>query len=103
MAKIKNPATLSGKPERLHKMKLDNDLSPALKTELIELIDDFAEFSEISAFLCHAYATSLSDPKWLNQEITSGARICSIWLQSRTCKLKDDIQHIREAFSNSKS
>jgi len=103
MANIRNQAARSGKPELAHNTQHTRDQPAALENELIQLIDDFAEFSDINAFMCHAFATSLSDPKWLNPEIITGARLCSIWLQSRTNKLKNDIRQIHAGINNSKN
>lgn len=69
--------------------------APSLADELIQLNDDFAEYSAISAFMCNAFATALKEHERLNQEIISGARICSDWLQQKTGELKDDIRHVR--------
>ena len=103
MAKIKNKTALLDKPGRALKKKLNKVHPPSLEVELIQLIDDFAEFSDISAFLSHALATSLSSQEQLNHEIISGARICSLWLQSKTSQLKDDMRHIQKGFTQSKS
>ena len=70
-----------------------------LAEELLQLSDDFAEFSDMSAFLCNAFATSLNEHEWLNKEIISGARICSNWLYSRTCELKNDIQQVNAHYA----
>lgn len=70
-----------------------SEQSPSLTDELLQLNDKFVEYSEVNAFLCHAFATSLSEHEWLDQEIISGARRCSNWLQSRTSDLRDDMQH----------
>ena len=98
MAKIKKKSSLSDKPEQVANKKKVGGKLPPLATELIQLKDDFAEFCDISAFLCHALASSLSDREWLNQEIISGARICSNWLQSRTTELKTDIRHVHARY-----
>ena len=71
-----------------------------LEAELIQLRDDFAEFSDISAFLNHAMAISLSGQEWLNSEVISGARICSNCLKSQTRQLKQDIQRIHTRYAN---
>ena len=71
----------------------------SLAEELLQLSDDFAEFSDMSAFLCNAFATSLNEHEWLNKEIISGARICSNWLYSRTCVLKNDIRQVNAHYA----
>jgi hypothetical protein len=70
-----------------------------LAEELLQLSDDFAEYSDMSAFLCNAFATSLNEHEWLNKEIISGARICSNWLYSRTCVLKNDIRQVNAHYA----
>jgi hypothetical protein len=69
--------------------------TPSLTGELIRLNDDFGEFSDVSAFMCNAFANALQEHERLNKEIISGARICSDWLQQKTSELKDDIRHVR--------
>ena len=103
MANNRNKTARSVKPEPAHKVQHTGAQPASLEAELIQLIDDFAEFSELSAFLCHAFAISLSDPKWLNPEIISGARMCSICLQSRSAKLKNDLRQIHTGINNSKT
>lgn len=68
--------------------------APSLADELIQLDDDFGEFRDISAFMCNAFANALKEHERLNQEIISGARICSDWLQQKTDELRDDIRHV---------
>lgn len=72
---------------------------PPLTEYLLQLNDDFAEYSEISAFLCHAFATALSDHESLNEDVISGARRCSNWLQFRSGELKDDIRHVHARYA----
>ena len=69
--------------------------APSLTDELIQLNDDIGEFSDVSAFMCNAFANALKEHERLNKEIISGARICSDWLQQKTGELKDDIRHVR--------
>jgi hypothetical protein len=82
------------------KINLTSDQQQSLAEELIQLNDDFAEFREINAFLCNAYATSLSDHDWLDKDIIAGARRCSSWLQSRSSKLNEDIRHVQERYTS---
>lgn len=70
----------------------------SLSDELIQLSDDFGEFSDVSAFMCNAFANALTEHERLNQEIISGARICSDWLQQKTRELKDDIRQVRSRY-----
>ena len=69
--------------------------APSLTNELIQLNDDFGEFSAVSAFMSNAFANALTEHERLNKEIISGARICSNWLQQKTSELKDDIRQVR--------
>jgi hypothetical protein len=83
--KIEQPnSTLNARPE-----------TPPIDEALIKLIDDITEFSDISAFICHALAVSLSDRERINDEIATGARICTNWLQSRANVIKEDIRHVQ--------
>ncbi|OIR09783.1 hypothetical protein GALL_81890 [mine drainage metagenome] len=81
------------------KKKFVSTKAQPLADELLQLNDDFAEFSDMSAFLCNAFAITLAEHEWLNEEIISGARICSNWLYSRTCKFKDDIRHVNTSYA----
>lgn len=69
--------------------------APSLSDELIQLYDDFGQFSDVSAFMCNAFANALQEHERLNREIISGARICSDWLRQRTGELKDGIRQVR--------
>ena len=71
----------------------------SLADELLKLIDDFSEYSNISAFMSNAFASTLMEHEWLNQEIISGARICSGWVQQMTVELKDEIRHVQERYA----
>lgn len=90
---IPSKSDLSAKTTRV------SDKSPPLAEKLLQLDDDFAEYSEISAFLCHAFATALSDHESLNEDVISGARRCSNWLQFRSVELKDDIKHVHARYA----
>ena len=69
-----------------------------LVEEIIQLNDDFREFSHISSFLAHAMATSLAEHQWLDNDVISGGRLCSNWLQKRTSKLRDEMRHVTERY-----
>lgn len=68
--------------------------APSLTDELIQLNDDFGEFSAVSAFMSNAFANALTEHERLNKEIISGARICSDWLQQKTSELRDDLRQV---------
>jgi len=95
MAKIRQKTAIPSKPALPAK---STKLTP-LADELLKLDDDFAEYSEISAFLCHAFAVALADHESLNKDIISGARRCSNWLQFRSAELKDDIRHVHARYA----
>ena len=69
--------------------------APSLTDELIQLNDDFGEFSAVSAFMSNAFANALTEHERLNKEIISGARVCSDWLQQKTSELMDDLRQVR--------
>lgn len=75
----------------------DQELS--LSDELTQLNDNFVEFSEINAFLCHAFASALSDHEWLNSDAIDGARRCATWLQSKTGELREDFRHVHARYT----
>ncbi|MDP2816167.1 MAG: hypothetical protein Q8O19_05765 [Rectinemataceae bacterium] len=77
----------------------NGDQERSLSDELTQLNDDFVEFSEINAFLCHAFASALSDHEWLNTDAIDGARRCATWLQSRTGELKEDFRHVHARYT----
>ena len=72
--------------------------SGSLATEMIQLNDDLTEFGEISAFLNHALASSLSDQDWLDKIKIDGARRCANWLQIRQGQLHEDMKRIQERY-----
>lgn len=99
MTKNRKNASMPDKPEPAAQMKHGSDKAPSLADELIQLNDDFAEFRDISAFMCHAFATALKENECINEEIISGARICSGWLQLRAGELKDGIRHVHTRYT----
>lgn len=99
MANTRKKTATANKPAQSAKNSLASNKAPPLADELLQLNDDFAEFSEISAFLCHAFATALSGHESLNEEVISGARRCSNWLQFRSGELKDGIRHVHARYA----
>jgi len=99
LTKANHNASPSGKSASNSKRNHASLKVPTLEAEMIQLRDDFAEFSDISAFLNHAMANTLSGQEVLNPEIIAGARICSHCLQSRTSQLKQDIQRIHARYA----
>jgi hypothetical protein len=77
---------------------LFKDDSIPLGEKLTQLNDSFIEYSEINAFLINAFSSTLSEHEWLNPEIISGARRCSIWLQSRTIQIKEELRHVHARY-----
>jgi hypothetical protein len=65
--------------------------SNPLAADLIQLIDEVAEFADLSAFINHALTTSLSRPELLNPHIASGARICSALSQNQSAALQGNL------------
>lgn len=102
MTKNKKKPAQSAEGEQPVKRQHVSRKVPPLEEELIKLNDDFAEFSDVSAFLCRAYATTLADHERLNQDIISGARICSSWLQEKACTLKTDLRHVHARYDTEK-
>jgi hypothetical protein len=100
MANIRHKTAISAKPAQPGKNTRASNKAPPLADELLQLDDDFTEYSEISAFLCYAFATALSDHESLNKDVISGARRCSNWLQFRSEELKDDIRHVHARYAD---
>lgn len=92
-------ASTANKPAQPAKNTNISSKEPSLAEELLQLDDDFAEHSEVSAFLCHAFATALSDYESLNEDVILGARRCSNWLQFRSGELKNAIRHVHARYS----
>ncbi len=95
MTNTSNNVFTSNKSERDVDSEHASTETLSLTGKLIQLNDDFGEFSDVSAFMCNAFANALQEHERLNKEIISGARICSDWLQQKTCELKDDIRQVR--------
>jgi hypothetical protein len=93
MTNTRKKTAISTKPALSGKKTLNSDELAPLADELLQLDDDFTEYSEISSFLCLAFATALSNHESLNKDVISGAMRCSNWLQFRSGELKDDIKH----------
>jgi DnaJ-domain-containing protein 1 len=98
MTRTSNNAFTSNKPEQDVDSEHASAPAPSLTDELIQLSDDFGEFSDVSAFMCNAFANALKEHERLNREIISGARICADWLQQKTSELKDDISQVRTRY-----
>lgn len=94
MANTRQTTVITNKPAHPAKNPSASDKAPSLADELLQLNDDFAEYSEISGFLCHAFANALSDHETLNENIISGAKRCSNWLQFRSEEIRDGIRHM---------
>lgn len=99
MANTRQKTAIPNKPVLSAKATNISDKVPPLADELLQLNDDFAEYSEISAFLCHAFASALSDHESLNEDVIAGARRCSNWLQFRSGELKDAIRHVHARYA----
>lgn len=99
MAKTRQTTAKSNHPCKPAQKPPVSDRPPPLAEELLQFSDDFAEYSEISAFLCHAFATALSDHESLNADVIHGARRCSNWLQFRSGELMDDIRHVHVRYA----
>lgn len=98
MVNIKRKSVISSKPAKHVKNIQGMDKKLPLADELLQLDDDFSEFSEISAFLCQAFATVLSDHESLNKDVIAGAMRCSNWLQFRSGELKKAIRHVHARY-----
>ena len=99
MTNTRQKTAIANKPAQPGKNTRINDKAPPLADKLLQLDDNFTEFSEISAFLCHTFAMTLSDHQTLNADVISGARRCSNWLQFRSVELKDDIRHVHARYA----
>lgn len=99
MTTAQKKAAIPAKSAQAAKRKHTSSKLPSLADELIQLIDDFAEYSDISAFLCHAFASTLADHERVNPEIMSGARICSDWLQKRTGELNVNLRQVHARYA----
>ncbi len=98
MTNTRQKTAISTKPALPGKNSRNSDEVAPLADELLQLEDNFTEYSEISTFLCHAFATALSNHESLNKEISSGAMRCSNWLQFRSGELKADIKHVHARY-----
>lgn len=99
MTNTRQKTAIANKPALPAKTIRVSDKTPPLAEELLQLDDDFTEYSEISAFLCHAFAVALSDHESLNEDVISGARRCSNWLQFRSMELKNDVKHVHARYA----
>ncbi|OYY43355.1 MAG: hypothetical protein B7Y56_10780 [Gallionellales bacterium 35-53-114] len=65
---------------------------------MMKLIDDFADYRDVSAFICHALAVSLSGQEQPNKNIITGARICSGWLQTQTAAIQESLIEVQARY-----
>jgi hypothetical protein len=66
-----------------------------LVQEIIQLSDDFGEFSHVSAFLWARTGQCAGRTRVARHDIIAGGRLCSNWLQKRTSQLRDEMRHVR--------
>ena len=99
MTKIRQKTAISNRPALTVKTGYINPNAPPLAAELLQLDDDFTEFSEISAFLCHGFAGALIDHESINKDVIAGAKRCSNWLQFRSQEIRDDIKLVRARYT----
>ncbi len=99
MTKPKQKSAVSSSPALTVKSNCSSPIVRPLAEELLQLDDDFTEFSEIGAFLCHAFAAALIDHESINKDVISGARRCSNWLQFRSMEIRDDIRQVHARYT----
>ena len=99
MTKIRQKTAISNQPAQNVKTGCINPNAPPLAAELLQLDDDFTEFSEINAFLCHAFAGALIDHESINKDVIAGAKRCSNWLQFRSQEIRDDIRMVHARYT----
>ena len=99
MTNIKQKSAIPNQPALTVKTGYITPNAPPLAAELLQLDDDFTEFSEISAFLCHAFAGALIDHESINKDVIAGAKRCSNWLQFRSQEIRDDIRLVHTRYT----
>lgn len=82
------------KPGKHRQTDKDTGRPQVTKDALLQFTDDFAEYADLSAFICNAFAATLKEHQWLTPEIVSGARLCSCWLERRANKLKAELHSV---------
>lgn len=98
MPKITNKNSKQKMPETHSNISNDGDGIPPLPEAIMKLIDDFADYSDISAFICHALAVSLSEQEQPNKKIIAGARICSGWLQTQSAAIQGNLSDVHARY-----
>jgi len=67
---------------------------PLLEQALIDLIDEFAEFVSVNAFLVNSMASLISADEVGKREVAEGARYCSDASQARALEIKASLNLI---------
>ena len=84
-----------------------NDTNPRteakqeLNSNIIKLVDDFAEFHSMNSFLIQAMTSVMSSHEPVGEDIKQGAKIFALTLQDKSNELKLALSHFKENRSSS--
>ena len=67
---------------------------PQLEQAVTTLVDEFAEFVSVNAFLVNSMASLISADEVCNREVVDGARYCSDASQARALEIKASLNLI---------
>lgn len=72
--------------------------SPALSDELIQLLDDFAEFQCLNAFFTSSVTAVMSSRTPVKEELIQGAKQHAEFIQARMSVMKSSLQQLCERY-----
>lgn len=73
-----------------------SDSEQTLAHEITQMVDHFAEYSSVNAFLCSSFTSIMSSNEPIRPEVIQGAKQCAETIQARGQELKTILEHIRK-------
>jgi hypothetical protein len=65
-----------------------------LQLKVLQLYDEFAQFSCQCAFLCDSFSTISAQPEFIEPETIDGIQYYSRWLKTRTLEIKSELKKV---------
>ena len=72
-----------------------------MHSNIIKLLDDFAEFHSMNSFLMQAMTSVMSSHEPVEEDVRQGAKLVALTLQEKSNELKLALSHFKENRSSS--
>jgi hypothetical protein len=67
-----------------------------LQLKVLQLYDEFTQFSYQCAFLCDSFSTISAQPELIEPETIDGIQHYSRWLKTRTLEIKSELKKVHK-------